>query len=75
MTRASSNRCNQPNTPTKFGLPTVQDILKELEEPTRPAPVRTAQVFKDGVEDVKDLQPGMILRRGGLLIANFGAFV
>ena len=49
-------------TDEKFGLPTVQDILKELEKPGRdPRPEFKTAVFKDGVEEVKDLQPGMIL--------------
>jgi len=60
----------------KFGLPTVQDILKELEKPGRdPRPEFKTAVFKDGVEDMKDLQPGMILEGVVTNVANFGAFV
>ncbi len=60
----------------KFGLPTVQDILKELEKPGRdPRPEFKTAVFKDGVEEVKDLQPGMILEGVVTNVANFGAFV
>ena len=63
-------------TDDKFGLPTVQDVLKELEKPGRdPRPEFKAAVFKDGVEDVKDLQPGMILEGVVTNVANFGAFV
>jgi uncharacterized protein len=63
-------------TDEKFGLPTVQDILKELEKPGRdPRPEFKTAVFKDGVEEVKDLQPGMILEGVVTNVANFGAFV
>ena len=60
----------------RFGLPTVQDILKELEKPGRdPRPEFKAATFRDGVEDIKDLQPGMILEGVITNVANFGAFV
>lgn len=63
-------------TDEKFGLPTVQDILKELEKPGRdPRPEFKTAAFKDGVEDMKDLQPGMILEGVVTNVANFGAFV
>jgi len=63
-------------TDEKFGLPTVQDILKELEKPGRdPRPEFKTAVFKDGIEAVKDLQPGMILEGVVTNVANFGAFV
>jgi uncharacterized protein len=63
-------------TDEKFGLPTVQDVLKELEKPGRdPRPEFKAAVFRDGVEDVKDLQPGMLLEGVVTNVANFGAFV
>ena len=63
-------------TDEKFGLPTVQDILRELEKPGRdPRPEFKTAVFKDGIEDVKDLQPGMILEGVVTNVANFGAFV
>ena len=63
-------------TDEKFGLPTVRDILKELEKPGRdPRPEFKTAAFKDGVETVKDLQPGMILEGVVTNVANFGAFV
>ena len=63
-------------TDEKFGLPTVQDILKELEKPGRdPRPEFKTAAFKDGVENVKDLQPGMLLEGVVTNVANFGAFV
>jgi len=49
-------------TDEKFGLPTVQDILRELEKPGRdPRPEFKTAAFKDGIEALKDLQPGMLL--------------
>jgi len=60
----------------KFGAPTVTDILKELEKPGRdPRPEFKAATFKDGVEEMKDLQPGMLLEGVVTNVANFGAFV
>ena len=60
----------------RFGLPTVQDILKELEKPGRdPRPEFKTATFKDGVESLKDLQPGMVLEGVVTNVANFGAFV
>ncbi|MBW7900119.1 MAG: RNA-binding transcriptional accessory protein [Rhodocyclaceae bacterium] len=60
----------------KFGLPTVQDILKELEKPGRdPRPEFKAAAFREGVETLKDLEPGMILEGVVTNVANFGAFV
>ena len=45
-----------------FGLPTVTDILRELEKPGRdPRPTFKAAVFKEGVETLDDLKPGMVL--------------
>ncbi|MFN3844105.1 MAG: Tex family protein [Rehaibacterium terrae] len=63
-------------TDDKFGLPTVRDILRELEKPGRdPRPeFRTAR-FADGVEDLKDLTPGMVLEGVVSNVAAFGAFV
>ncbi|UGY00988.1 Tex family protein [Bradyrhizobium quebecense] len=59
-----------------FGLPTVTDILRELEKPGRdPRPAFKAAVFKDGVEEVKDLKKGMILEGTVTNVAAFGAFV
>jgi uncharacterized protein len=60
----------------RFGLPTIQDILKELEKPGRdPRPEFKAATFKEGVEDIRDLQPGMILEGVITNVAAFGAFV
>ncbi len=63
-------------TDERFGLPTVQDILAELEKPGRdPRPEFKAAVFKEGVEELKDLQVGMILEGTVTNATNFGAFV
>ncbi|TPG11424.1 RNA-binding transcriptional accessory protein [Rhodanobacter glycinis] len=63
-------------TDEKFGVPTVRDILKELEKPGRdPRPEFVAPSFAEGVEDVKDLKPGMILEGRVTNVAAFGAFV
>ena len=60
----------------KFGLPTVTDILKELEKPGRdPRPAFTTATFQDGVETMRDLLPGMILEGVVTNVAAFGAFV
>jgi uncharacterized protein len=60
----------------KFGLPTVTDILKELEKPGRdPRPEFKTANFQDGVEEMKDLKPGMLLEGVVTNVANFGAFV
>ena len=63
-------------TDDKFGVPTVKDILSELEKPGRdPRPeFKTAQ-FKEGIEKISDLSPGMILEGVVTNVANFGAFV
>ena len=59
-----------------FGLPTVTDILRELEKPGRdPRPGFKAAVFKEGVETLNDLTPGMILEGAVTNVAAFGAFV
>ena len=59
-----------------FGLPTVTDILLELEKPGRdPRPAFKAAVFKEGVETLKDLEKGMILEGTVTNVAAFGAFV
>ena len=59
-----------------FGLPTVTDILSELEKPGRdPRPEFKAAVFKEGVETLKDLKPSMILEGTVTNVTNFGAFV
>ncbi len=60
----------------KFGLPTVQDILAELEKPGRdPRPSFRTASFAEGVEDIKDLRPGMLLEGTVTNVAAFGAFV
>ena len=60
----------------KFGVPTISDILKELEKPGRdPRPEFTTATFKDGVEEIKDLRPDMILEGVVTNVAAFGAFV
>lgn len=58
------------------GLPTVTDILRELEKPGRdPRPAFRTATFKDGVEKIGDLQPGMVLEGVVTNVAAFGAFV
>ena len=60
----------------KFGVPTVTDILKELEKPGRdPRPEFTTATFKEGVEAISDLRPDMILEGVVTNVAAFGAFV
>jgi uncharacterized protein len=60
----------------KFGVPTVTDILKELEKPGRdPRPEFTTATFKEGVEEIGDLRPDMILEGVVTNVAAFGAFV
>ena len=59
-----------------FGLPTVKDILTELEKPGRdPRPSFKTATFTDGVETIKDLKPGMQLEGTVTNVAAFGAFV
>jgi uncharacterized protein len=63
-------------TDERFGVPTVRDILKELEKPGRdPRPEFVAPSFAEGVEDLKDLKAGMILEGRVTNVAAFGAFV
>jgi uncharacterized protein len=60
----------------KFGVPTITDILKELEKPGRdPRPEFTTATFKEGVEALRDLRPDMILEGVVTNVAAFGAFV
>ncbi|MBD3786795.1 MAG: RNA-binding transcriptional accessory protein [Sphingomonadales bacterium] len=60
----------------RFGLPTVRDILSELEKPGRdPRPDFKTANFADGIEDIKDLKPGMVLEGTVTNVAAFGAFV
>ncbi|MBT1065824.1 RNA-binding transcriptional accessory protein [Bowmanella sp. Y26] len=59
-----------------FGIPTITDILAELDKPGRdPRPEFKTATFKDGIEQVSDLKPGMILEGVVSNVANFGAFV
>ena len=70
----SLNPANYAN--AEFGLPTVTDILQELEKPGRdPRPEFKSVQFKEGVEKVTDLEPGMMLEGVVTNVANFGAFV
>jgi len=60
----------------RFGLPTVVDILKELDKPGRdPRPEFVTASFKEGVEEISDLRPDMILEGVVTNVAAFGAFV
>lgn len=61
---------------TQFGLPTVKDVLRELEKPGRdPRGEFKAARFQEGVNDLKDLKVGMVLEGVVSNVANFGAFV
>ncbi len=63
-------------TTEQFGLPTIKDILNELEKPGRdPRPEFKTATFKDGVDTIKDLTEGMILEGVVTNVANFGAFI
>ena len=63
-------------TNAQFGLPTVQDIFKELEKPGRdPRGEFKTATFAEGVEEITDLKPGMILEGTVTNVTNFGAFV
>jgi len=60
----------------RFGVPTVKDILAELEKPGRdPRPEFKTATFKDGVNELSDLEVGMLLEGVVTNVANFGAFV
>jgi len=60
----------------QVGIPTVTDIIKELEKPGRdPRPEFKTAKFKEGIESVKDLMPGMIMEGCVTNVTNFGAFV
>jgi uncharacterized protein len=59
-----------------FGLPTVRDIIAELEKPGRdPRPAFAAAAFSEGIEKISDLRPGMVLEGTVTNVAAFGAFV
>ncbi len=63
-------------TDDRFGLPTVTDILRELEKPGRdPRPAFATATFAEGVEAIGDLEPGMVLEGVVTNVAAFGAFV
>lgn len=60
----------------KFGLPTVKDVISEMEKPGRdPRPEFKTAEFKDGVEELKDLSADMILEGVVTNVTNFGAFI
>ena len=66
----------QEFTDDQFGLPTVTDILEELEKPGRdPRPAFTTASFAEGIETLEDLAPGMVLEGVVTNVAAFGAFV
>jgi uncharacterized protein len=63
-------------TDERFGLPTVTDILRELEKPGRdPRPAFITATFAEGVEKIEDLEPGLVLEGVVTNVAAFGAFV
>jgi len=60
----------------QFGLPTIKDIISELEKPGRdPRPEFRFASFEEGVETLNDLKPGMVLEGSVTNVTNFGAFV
>jgi protein Tex len=59
-----------------FGIPTITDIIKELDKPGRdPRPEFKMAAFKEGVVSISDIKPGMVLEGVVTNVANFGAFV
>ncbi|HSH44003.1 MAG TPA: Tex family protein [Arenicellales bacterium] len=63
-------------TDEQFGLPTVTDIIAELDKPGRdPRPKFETARFQEGVDEIKDLEPGMVLEGSVTNVTNFGAFV
>ncbi len=63
-------------TDARFGIPTVTDIIAELDKPGRdPRPEFRTASFREGVETLQDLQPGMVLEGCVTNVTNFGAFV
>jgi uncharacterized protein len=66
----------EPFADETFGVPTVRDIIAELAQPGRdPRPPFRTAAFKEGINDLADLQPGMVLEGIVTNVANFGAFV
>jgi len=60
----------------QFGVPTIKDIIAELEKPGRdPRPEFRFASFEEGVETLSDLKPGMVLEGSVTNVTNFGAFV
>lgn len=75
-TRLLKNMNAAEFTDEKFGVPTVTDILHELEKPGRdPRPEFKTASFQEGIETLSDLKPGMLLEGVVTNVANFGAFV
>jgi uncharacterized protein len=63
-------------TDERFGLPTVRDIVRELEKPGRdPRPEFKTATFREGVEELEQLEPGMVLEGVVTNVTNFGAFI
>lgn len=63
-------------TTEQFGVPTVTDIIQELDKPGRdPRPEFKTATFQDGIEELKDLREGMVLEGTVTNVTNFGAFV
>jgi uncharacterized protein len=78
MGNATILRKLQPRdyTDEKFGIPTITDIISELEKPGRdPRPEFKTATFREGIESIADLKPGMVLEGVVTNVANFGAFV
>jgi uncharacterized protein len=78
MGKAATLRTLRPEdfADVQFGVLTVKDIIAELEKPGRdPRPEFRTASFRDGVEQISDLQPGMLLEGVVTNVANFGAFV
>ncbi|WP_419210200.1 Tex family protein [Providencia manganoxydans] len=74
--QALNNLSPRDFTTEQFGVPTVTDIIKELEKPGRdPRPEFKTATFAEGVETMNDLTPGMILEGSVTNVTNFGAFV
>jgi protein Tex len=75
-TRALSGLRAEDFADERFGVPTVTDIIAELDKPGRdPRPEFKTAEFRDGVEKISDLNPGMILEGAVTNVAAFGAFV